>query len=44
MSENRTYNPSESPRTAAGSLSAHIDQNIEGVVALQRREWESASI
>jgi uncharacterized membrane protein len=26
------------------SLSGHIDQNIEGIVALQRREWETVSL
>jgi uncharacterized membrane protein len=36
--------PSESPLPGAGSLSEHIDQNIESVVALQRREWDSVSI
>jgi uncharacterized membrane protein len=44
MSDSQKDNPGESPRTDAGSLSAHIDQNIEGVVALQRRERESASV
>jgi uncharacterized membrane protein len=34
---------SESPDPGVGSLSEHIDQNIESVVALQRREWESVS-
>lgn len=34
---------SESPDSGVGSLSEHIDQNIESVVALQRREWESVS-
>jgi uncharacterized membrane protein len=34
---------SESPDPDVGSLSEHIDQNIESVVALQRREWESVS-
>jgi uncharacterized membrane protein len=34
---------SASPDSGAGSLSEHIDQNIESVVALQRREWESVS-
>lgn len=29
---------------AAPTLSGHIDQNIEGVVALQRREWETVSL
>jgi uncharacterized membrane protein len=31
------------PRKPAGSLSEHIDQNIDSVVALQRREWEQTS-
>jgi uncharacterized membrane protein len=30
-------------RKPAGSLSEHIDQNIDSVVALQRREWEQTS-
>src|ERR1017187_4724092 len=34
----------EAPRGDVDSLSGHIDQNIESVVALQRREWESVSI
>jgi uncharacterized membrane protein len=34
----------DSVRAAAGSLSDHIDQNIEGVVALQRREWEQTGV
>jgi uncharacterized membrane protein len=29
---------------ASGSLSDHIEQNIESVVALQRREWEQTSV
>jgi uncharacterized membrane protein len=33
----------EAPHPDADSLSQHIDQNIEGVVALERREWESVS-
>jgi uncharacterized membrane protein len=44
--------PGEAPSEAHGdaphrdvdSLSGHIDQNIESVVALQRREWESVSL
>jgi len=28
----------------ADSLSGHIDQNIESIVAMQRREWESVSL
>ena len=30
-------------RPAAAALPDHISQNIEGVVALQRREWEATS-
>lgn len=32
------------PRPDFDSLSGHIDQNIESVVALQRREWESVGL
>jgi uncharacterized membrane protein len=28
----------------APTLSAHIDQNIEGIVALQNREWETVGV
>ena len=35
---------SGSERAVPSSLSDHIDQNIETVVALQRREWESTSV
>lgn len=31
------------PHPAPASLSDHIDQNIESVVALERREWEQTS-
>jgi uncharacterized membrane protein len=34
----------DTPRRDSDSLSGHIDQNIESVVALQRREWESVSL
>jgi uncharacterized membrane protein len=34
----------DTPRLDSDSLSGHIDQNIESVVALQRREWESVSL
>jgi uncharacterized membrane protein len=34
----------DSPHPAADTLSEHIEQNIEGVVALQRREWEQTSV
>lgn len=30
-------------QSASGSLADHIDQNIDAVVALQKREWESVS-
>ncbi len=40
----RPESKSGDTQQAAGSLSAHIDQNIESVVALQRREWESISV
>lgn len=33
-------NRAETAAPGAGTLSDHIDQNIESVVALQRREWE----
>jgi uncharacterized membrane protein len=33
----------ETERAAGSSLSDHITQNIEGVVALQRREWDATS-
>jgi uncharacterized membrane protein len=33
----------ETQRPAPAALSDHISQNIEGVVALQRREWEATS-
>lgn len=39
--------PSQSDQQTSGtsdSLSDHIEQNIEGVVALQRREWEQTTI
>ena len=32
--------PENAPESATGSLSEHIDQNIESIVALQRRERE----
>ena len=34
----------ETTAAASGSLSDHIEQNIESVVALQRREWEQTSV
>jgi uncharacterized membrane protein len=34
----------DTPRPDSDSLSGHIDQNIESVVAVQRREWESVSL
>jgi len=44
--------PSDAPSAASSdarrreldSLSGHIDQNIESIVAMQRREWESVSL
>jgi len=35
--------PAESPRAAAGSLSDQIGQNIDSVVALQKRKWQQTS-
>jgi uncharacterized membrane protein len=32
------------PHRDADSLSGHIGQNIESIVAMQRREWESVSL
>jgi uncharacterized membrane protein len=32
------------PKTETDSLSDHIEQNIESVVALQRRDWEQTSV
>ena len=34
----------DTPRRDSATLSGHIDQNIESVVALQRREWESVGL
>jgi uncharacterized membrane protein len=36
--------PHSAAHAEANSLSDHIDQNIESVVALQRREWEMTSL
>jgi uncharacterized membrane protein len=36
--------PSDAPRRDVDSLSGQIDQNIESVVVLQRREWDSVSL
>jgi len=36
--------PSDARRRDVDSLSGHIDQNIESIVSLQRREWESVSL
>jgi uncharacterized membrane protein len=36
--------PSDARRRDADSLSEHIDQNIESVVELQRREWDTVSL
>jgi uncharacterized membrane protein len=35
---------SDARRRDVDSLSGHIDQNIESIVSLQRREWESVSL
>jgi uncharacterized membrane protein len=43
MDYRSTSKSSESPDPGVGSLTEHIDQNIESVVALQRREWESVT-
>lgn len=39
-----TTSPSKEPAVPSASLSDHIEQNIESVVALQRREWEQTSV
>ncbi|HWS64068.1 MAG TPA: DUF1003 domain-containing protein [Steroidobacteraceae bacterium] len=36
--------PSDARRRDVYSLSGHIDQNIESIVSLQRREWETVSL
>jgi uncharacterized membrane protein len=36
--------PSDARRRDMDSLSGHIDQNIESIVSLQRREWETVSL
>jgi uncharacterized membrane protein len=36
--------PSDARRRDVDSLSGHIDQNIESIVSLQRREWETVSL
>jgi len=41
--QKRDRSPNDSAKTAAGSLSEHIDQNIETMAALQRRESETIS-
>lgn len=33
-----------SQQSPAGSLADHIDQNIDAVVALQKREWDAVSV
>jgi uncharacterized membrane protein len=45
MSEEREQRNvgAETERAAGSALSDHINQNIEGVVALQRREWDATS-
>jgi uncharacterized membrane protein len=36
--------PSDPRRRDVDSLSGHIDQNVESIVSLQRREWETVSL
>jgi uncharacterized membrane protein len=36
--------PGDARRRDVDSLSGHIDQNIESIVALRRREWETVSL
>jgi uncharacterized membrane protein len=36
--------PTDPRRRDVDSLSGHIDQNIESIVSLQRREWETVSL
>jgi uncharacterized membrane protein len=36
--------PESSSAGAAPTLSTHIDQNIESIVALQKREWETVGV
>ena len=43
ISEQPPDSPDAAKHRTASSLSDHIDQNIESVVALQRKEWESTS-
>jgi len=43
MEESSPRSDDATRRSTAESLAAHIDQNVEAVVALQRREWESTS-
>jgi uncharacterized membrane protein len=38
------FTPESSSAGAAPTLSTHIDQNIESVVALQKREWETVGV
>ena len=40
----RQSGPGNPAHDATGSLSDHIEHNIEAVVALQRREWEQTAI
>ena len=42
MNSSHTQSNTQDPQNPeAGSLSDHIDQNIEALVALQRREWDA---
>ena len=44
MSDCTEIEPGEAPLRDAESLSQQIEQNIESVVSLRRREWDSASV
>jgi uncharacterized membrane protein len=44
MTESNEGKSGDAPRGDVDSLSEHIDQNIESIVAMQRREWESVSL
>ncbi len=43
MTDRHNETAGTAPHRPATSLSDHIDQNIESVVAIERREWEMAS-
>ena len=42
-SSSRAHSQSDQKASTTGSLADHIDQNIDAVVALQKREWDSVS-